>query len=82
VHEAEPLACPILLSIDAALARGPAAAADPADPAAAPAGARASSTMKIGLNLWFTDLPSYPRPEMGLGGDSLGYAAADVQEGH
>ena len=40
------------------------------------------NTMKIGLNLWFTDLPDYPRPEMSQEGESLGYASADVQQGN
>ena len=35
--------------------------------------------MKIGLNLWFTDRPAYPRPELAGGGSGLAYAAQDVQ---
>lgn len=40
-----------------------------------------SLPMKIGLNLWFTDRPEYPRPEVGSSAPGLQFGAHDIQEG-
>ena len=99
IHEAEPLNCPSLVSMEDALkirSSNPAAADAAALRSEAPStlsleeqtsltkavGNAQGNTMKIGLNLWFTDLPDYPRPEMSQEGESLGYASADVQQGN
>jgi len=96
IHEAEPLNCPSLVSMEDALKIGNSPTAAAAGNAIAGTANESTTgteneakaedraqgnTMKIGLNLWFTDLPNYPRPEMSEEGSSLGYASADVQQG-
>ena len=66
VHEGEPLNFAAVVPLPAALQ---AVRASPLK--------ENSQLLKMGLNLWFTDRPDYPRPEFANPG--LEYASADIQ---